>query len=780
MKSTTGVRRDLRVKGRAAAAAALACGLTLLSYEPAGATEDPARPQVDAATYARAVSFLPFNLIGKVQNARVVPQWLDDGKRFWYRRDTGTGQETVLIDSATGRRLPLPPGESFDQSKPAPGDAGKLRSPDGRHAVFARDFNLWIESLPDGGQRQLTSDGEAHFAYGKIPDGGYQTIPLRRSGAAYAPEGVQWSPDSRTLIVRRLDERALGDYPLLESAPLSGSARPRVHNLRIALPGDRNQPRSRHSIIDIGSGEQRSFEVPGGEEFSVFGDGWSGNAQHYYFFGTNGRRRAALFDVDVATAAVRTVLTESNDTFIMLNNTSYSGPNVRLLPKTNEFIWFSERDGWGHLYLHDLKNGALKSRITRGSWLVRDIIHVDERRRLVYFTAGGREAGRNPYYRHLYRAGFDGRGLKLLTPEDAEHEIIQPMGGPLARILGDKSVANISPDGRYFVDIWSTVQQPPVSVLRSTDGKLIATLEKADASALYAMGWQPPEPFVAKADDGVTDLYGLFYRPTRDFEPNRKYPVIEHFYGGPQTTHTPRTFMQAVMDRQYVAAEKELGFITVIMDVRGTTQRSKAFQDSFYSHFADWMVDDHVAVLKQLGARYPFMDMERIGVEGHSFGGYGSARALLARPDIYKVAVSSAGSQNFHGMYPMELYFGVPRYSDGSAVNPTGTEIPVNYRDADNASLASRLQGKLMLVYGDLDENAYPAVTLQLADALIKANKSFDLVYLPNRTHDFARGDFYFIRRKWDYFVEHLQGAEPPRDYLIQAPPVEKWRSALQ
>lgn len=752
-----------------ALALVICSAVTALIGSVAQAASEPTVKLAEDA-YTRAESFLPFNLTGKVRNASVVPQWLDGGERFWYRRETQPGHEIVLVESATGRRLSLPEGTRFEKADPPVPAPGLLVSPDGARAVFVRGFDLWVRDLASSAERRLTQDGEAYFAYGKLPDHSYRTIPLRRAGAVLPPNGVEWSPDSRWLIVQRIDERGLGSYPLLESVPVAGGARPVVHELRIPLAGERNQPKTYRSLIDVVSAEQRSFELPEGKDYQLLsGAGWSSDLRYQYFCGTNGRNEAGLFELDTATAAVRSVLIETNATFIALNNTIYSAPNVRRLADTNEFVWFSERDGWGHLYLYDLRSGALKNRITRGDWLVRDIIHVDEKRRLIYFTAGGREPGRNPYYRHLYRVGFDGRGLRLLTPEDAEHELAQPLPEALARMLGGSSGAiAVSPNGRYFVDTWSTVDRPPVSVLRSTDGRLIATLEKADATALYDMGWRPPEPFIAKAADGVTDLYGVMYKPTR-FDPGLRYPVIEHLYGGPQTTVTPRTFMEAVMSRN-LYGQRELGFVMVVMDVRGTVQRSKAFQDHLYRNFADWMIEDHVAVLKQLGARHAYMDLERVGVQGHSYGGYGSARALLARPDFYKVAVSSAGSHNLQGMYPMDMYTGSPVFSDGSAVNPNGIEIPANFKDADNAMLAARLRGKLMLGYGDLDENAFPAVTLQFADALIKANKSFDLVYLPNRTHDFSR-DVYFIRRTWDYFVEHLMGAEPPDNYGIKAPP---------
>lgn len=733
--------------------------------------------QVDDNDYARAASFLPFNLMNKVRNSRVDPHWLEDGKRFWYWRDTAGGREVVLVDSATGKRqsLATPP---VAEAKPVVAPEGAVLSPDGSLAVFAREHDLWLRQLSNGAERRLTNDGEEYFAYGKLPDTSLRAIPTRRATTPASPSGVEWSPDSRSLLVTRTDERTLGRYPFLESVPSNGSARPVAHELRVALPGDRNKPVEHRSVIDVATGEQRAFDVPT-PDFAIRGGEWSADGQHYYFFGLGGHKVAGVFDLDLRTAQMRPVLSESSDTFISLNNTLYSGPNIRILPRSREVIWFSERDGWGHLYLYDLRTGKLKNRVTSGEWLVRDVIHVDSERRVVYFTGAGREPNRNPYYRHLYRVGFDGRGLQLLTPEQGDHEISQPLDAAFAAALGGgASVLAVAPNGRFFVDTWSTVDRPPVSVLRTTEGKLIATLEQADATALYAMGWKPPEPFVAKAADGVTNLYGLLYRPT-NFDPNARYPVIEHLYGGPQVAITARTFMQAVMDPKYVNAEKELGFVMVVMDVRGTVKRSKAFGNHLYQNYGDYMIEDHVAVLTQLAKRYPFMDLDRVGVEGHSFGGYGAAHAMLSRPDFYKVGVASAGSHNYQGMYPI-TYLGQPVYSDGQSINPTGLEVPENYRSADNGALAERLRGKLMIVYGDLDENAYPAVTLQFADALIKANKSFDLLYLPGRTHDFARTDFYFIRRKWDYFVEHLMGSKPPDNYRIVAPPAAQWRSALQ
>jgi dipeptidyl-peptidase-4 len=320
-----------------------------------------------------------------------------------------------------------------------------------------------------------------------------------------------------------------------------------------------------------------------------------------------------------------------------------------------------------------------------------------------------------------------------------------------------------------FIDTWSTVTTPSVSVLRSTDdGALVVPLETADPDPLFATGWRAPEPFVAKAADGVTDLYGVIYRPRSPAQ--TPAPVIDAIYGGPQVTVTPRNFASARRGlggygRSALAA---LGFAVVVVDGRGTPLRSKAYHDAGYHAFADVCLDDHVAVLSQLCDRDPSLDRDRIGIYGHSFGGYTSARAIVRHPDVFKVAFSSAGSHSLHGMYGSSV-MAPPDYGDGSRLKPDVTAVPENYRQLDNAVFAQNLRGKLMLVYGDMDENALPAVTLQFCDALNRANRSYDLLCLPNRTHFFTT-EPYFVRRLWDYFVEHLAGETPPLNYAIGGP----------
>jgi dipeptidyl aminopeptidase/acylaminoacyl peptidase len=407
---------------------------------------------------------------------------------------------------------------------------------------------------------------------------------------------------------------------------------------------------------------------------------------------------------------------------------------TRTLNGGREIVWSSERDGWNHFYLYDAETGALKNRITSGEWAVRAINAIDEKARVLYFSAGGREPGRDPYLRHLYKVGLDGTGLTLLTPEDADHNV------------------TFSPDGAFFVDEYSRADVPTVSVLRrAQDGGVVKELERADVSRLQAIGWKAPEPFKAKAADGKTDLYGLIWRPT-NFDPNRKYPVIENIYTGPHGAFVPKTFAAYRHQQQAIA---ELGFITVFVDGRGTAFRSKAFRDVSYRNLGQGAGgDDHIAVMKQMAAKYPFMDLARVGVWGHSAGGYDSTHAILAHPEFYKVAVSSAGCHD--------------NRMDKAIWNEQWMGWPVDkhYEEQSNYTLAKNLQGRLFLAHGDVDENVPMPATIKLVDALVAANKSFDLLIMPNRPHSFGN-DPYFVRRRWDYFVKNLLGVEPPVNFQI-------------
>jgi dipeptidyl aminopeptidase/acylaminoacyl peptidase len=475
---------------------------------------------------------------------------------------------------------------------------------------------------------------------------------------------------------------------------------------------------------------------------------WKQNGQRLYFtHALRGAKRIQLMEADLQTGAARLIVKDTQATHVELNLDIVAGkPNWDVINGGRDVIWFSERDGWGHLYRFD-GDGNLKNRITSGPWTVGDLLVVDETVGRIGFTARGRDADRLPGMADLYAVNLDGTGLARIAGEPADHTVYA------------------SPDGRFFVDAWSRPDLPPVSVLRDRTGRILRELEKADVSAARTAGWSEPEIFEYKARDGVTSMYGLLYKPS-DFDSTRVYPVIEYIYPGPFIGSVGRwNFGGGVLGsalRGDQDALAELGFIVVQMDHLGTPFRSKAVQDNYWGNMGDNGIPDHITALKQLGARYRWMDLDRVGIYGHSGGGFASTDAILRYPDFYKVAVSTAGNHDnrtYHAAYA-EKYQGLMTKD-----TVRGTD---SYANQVNASLAANLKGKLFLMTGDMDDNVHPAMTLQVVDALIKANKSFDFMILPNRSH--GLNEPYVIRRRWDYFVQHLMGMVPPDNYTIRPP----------
>jgi dipeptidyl aminopeptidase/acylaminoacyl peptidase len=410
-----------------------------------------------------------------------------------------------------------------------------------------------------------------------------------------------------------------------------------------------------------------------------------------------------------------------------------------VLPATNEVIWFSERDDWGQLYLYDLTTGALKSKITTGDGPVLSVERVDEKTRTIWFVAAGKVPGRDPYFRHLYRIGMNGKGLTLLTPEDGDHN------------------TTLSPNGAVFVDSWSRADLAPTAVLRNANtGKLIATLEQGDISKLLASGWKAPTRITVKDRAGKWDLYGLMWTPTT-LDSTKKYPIINYIYPGPQGGSVgSRQFSAATRDNQALA---ELGFIVVAIDGTGNPTRSKSFHDAYYGRMSDNTLPDQIAGMKQLADRYRFIDLERAGMWGHSGGGFATASAMFQYPDFFKVGISESGNhdnRNYEDDWG-ERYHGLLTKSGATD----------NYEKEANQTLAKNLKGKLMLAHGTMDDNVPPDNTWLVVDALIKAGKDFDLVMIPNAAHGFGAASNYMMRRRWDYFVQHLLGATPPKEYQI-------------
>ena len=435
---------------------------------------------------------------------------------------------------------------------------------------------------------------------------------------------------------------------------------------------------------------------------------------------------------------MREVIYEEMPTYFESGN---GGSNWRYLPDSNEVIWFSERSNWGHLYLYDLETGEMKHQITSGEGNVVRVLRVDEETRQIYFLGVGLEAGRDPYFIHFYRVGFDGGDITLLTPENANHNI------------------SLSPSGSYFVDSFSTPDTPPVAVLRNAEGNQIIELEEADISALLATGWQPPQPVIVKARDGETDLYGLMFKPTH-LDPGKKYPIINGIYPGPQTGSVgSRNFSAARGDSQAIA---ELGFIVVRLDGMGTPWRSKSFHDAYYGDMGDNTLPDQVTGMRQLADRYPWIDIDRAGIYGHSGGGFATSGAMFHYPDFFKVGVSQAGN---HDNRVYEDDWG-EKWQGLLRRDPDGES---NYMSQANQNFARNLKGKLLLAHGTMDSNVPFYSTLLVVDALIESNKDCDLILFPNRGHGFGN-EPYMMRRRWDYFVEHLLGAEPPDDYTFMPP----------
>jgi dipeptidyl-peptidase-4 len=756
---------------------------------------------VSADDYARAERSL-----GATTNTLVAgtislrPTWLDDG-RVWYARTVVNGSEFVMVDPArrtragvfdqtrlaralaavTGERVEALrlPFTSFTLSKdgrevtlsasnrrlkcdlqvyectqldttrvagaPMAAPRNSSVSPDGKRAAFIRDFNLWVKDLVTGRETQLTSDG--------IKDFGYATD---NAGWVKSDRPVlTWSPDSRKIATFQHDGRGTSEMYLVST----NVGAPRLQAWKYPLPGDSVIFRIHRVVIDLdaaGAGGPRvvRFQMPPDQHRSTVSDHvscannticdvqWYPDGSHVAFISSSRNHKEAWMRVaNASTGEVRTLFKEEMAT--QVGDASLTENLWRVLPASNELIWWSQKENWLHLYLFDLATGRLKTRITPGEGNVEAIVRVDERTRTVFFMGNNKEAGRDPYFQHFYSVGFDGRNQRLLTPENANHTV------------------TMSADGRYFVDTYSTPTTPPVTVLRDANGRAILELERADVSRLVASGWRPPTPVTVKARDGRTDIYGLMFTPSR-LDSTRKYPIINYIYPGPQSGSVgSRSFAAARGDHQALA---ELGFVVVALDGMGTPGRSKAFADAYYGDMGDNTLPDQVAGMKELAQRHAFIDIDRVGIWGHSGGGFATGAAMFRYPDFFKVGISESGNhdnRNYEDDWG-ERYQGLLQRRDGGD----------NYADEANQTHARNLKGKLMLVHGGLDNNVPPYNTYLVAEALARANKDFDLVIFPNAGHGFGQLSPYMMRRRWDYFVKNLQGAEPPKEYQIGRPQI--------
>lgn len=688
--------------------------LVLLVALGAGLFAGALSAQGMAEDYARAFS-LPEKYKNAVPNAAVNPRWIDDTHRFWYMRDTPEGEQYVIVDAEKKTRIAMP--DTMRQrllSGNAPRWSGRywaemdeertgdsIPSPDGKKIAFIKNSNVYVKDVASGEEKALSIDGAPGEYY-----------------SAY----LSWSPDSRKVASMKIRPAEKRYIYFVESSP-KDQLQPKLHKREYAKPGDALPFRVPH-IFNIETGE---VKTPSTElfasQYEVRGLDWHADSESLLFeYNQRGHQVYRVLELSARTGAVRTIIEETSNTFV--NYTRYFRKDLK---NGEEILWMSERDNWNHLYLFDRRSGQLKKQITKGEWYVRDVVDVDEANRTIYFAASGMVEGEDPYLVRYYRIRMDGTGLTCLTPEEGNH------------------IARFSADNKYLVDTWSKVDLAPVTVLRSAkDGKVIMPLETCDLTELKERGWIAPEPFVAKGRDNETDIWGVIFRPT-NFDPSKKYPVLEYIYAGPGSAYTPKDFRSFHWFHQQIA---ELGFIVVQCDGMGTSFRSKAFESIIYKNLKDAGFPDRIAWMKAAAQKYPYMDIDRVGIFGGSAGGQEAMAAVLYHPEFYKAAYAGCGCHDnrMDKIWWNEQWMGYP--------------VDSSYVACSNVENAYLLTRPLMLMVGEMDDNVDPSSTMQVVNALIKAKKEFELVVVPGSNH--TLGGEYGDRKRLDFFVKHLLGVTPP------------------
>lgn len=736
----------------------IALPLMLLSSGPAfaqGTLED----------YNRAYSLRQKFSGYQVYHSDVNPHWVTGTSSFWYLQRTPQGNEYLLVDAdrqirrplfvrdslavqlqqSLGRRvdarnLPLDKGNleaSLDvfrfvcdgynwryeiaanrltrEGKVPPRRKGRhwmetddekgwgpVTSPDGKYEAYIKNDNIFVRDKASGRERQLSQDGTLSNYYSSY---------------------IQWSPDSRKVLSCRIRPVQKRYVYYVESSPRD-QLQPKLHQQEYAKPGD-ELPFKVPCIFHVETGQRCIPETSlFAHQYSLSYLRWDADSKSVTFeYNERGHKTYRVLELSAEDGKVRTLIEEKEEKYV-----NYPLIYRNYLQDGKHILWTSERDNYNHLYLYDRTTGRPVRQITKGRWYVRGVQHVDEQNQWIYFSANGMNPKEDPYLIHYYRIGFDGKGLVELTPDEGMHQ------------------AWFSSDYRYLVDVYSKVDTPPVAVLRDArTGRQVMPLEQADISRLEANGWRAPEVFSAKGRDGKTDIWGVIYRPT-NFDPSRKYPVVEYIYSGPGGQHVPKSFSSY---NWWMTSLAELGFIVVQVDGMSTSFRSKDFEEVCYKNLKDAGLPDHMAWLQEAARRYPYMDLDRVGIFGSSAGGQEAMSAVLFHPEFYKAAYSACGCHDnrMDKIWWNELWMGYP--------------VDSSYIESSNAEQAHRLERPLMLVVGEMDDNVDPASTMQVVNALIRANKDFELVVVPGAGH--TMGDNFGEHKRYDFFVRHLMGVEPPK-----------------
>ncbi|WP_312741992.1 S9 family peptidase [Sphingobacterium multivorum] len=714
--------------------------------------------------YTRAQN-LKKQLTNKIENLPGQFNWNDRGDLFWYDRNTAQGKEYILVNPQAKTKEPL-----FDltkvfslvdeklerkvENRVISNDQIKLMDQDQVSLDIAGYFWIWNRrsaQLSQGaasgskernprywGQREqgntyreVESPDKIHVAFirnnnvflakkGNLNQA--RQITFDGNTSNYYSNDIQWAPDSRKLATVKTQKIEIRQLTLIESSP-KDQLQPKIQTRDYVKPGD-ELAQKLPVLYDLEKDKLWVFDaelIP--NQFYLSELSWRDDSRAFTFeYNKRGHQVYGVMQMDANSGMSSYLIREQNKTFI-----DYSGKKYREdLADGKEIVWASERDGWNHLYLYDGSTGKVKNQITKGNWVVRKVVHVDADKRTVIFEGSGMNAEEDPYLIHYYSIGLDGKGLKLLTEENANHQ------------------AFFNKDYSLFVDTYSRVDQPPISVLRDNHGRLIMELEKTNSSLLEAVGWRAPEVFKAKGRDGATDIWGIIIRPT-NFDPAKSYPVIEYIYAGPHSSFVPKSFYSNPSGMYELA---ELGFIVVQIDGMGTSNRSKAFHDICWKNLKDAGFPDRIAWIRAASKQYKYMDIGRVGIYGTSAGGQSSTGALLFHPEFYKVGVSSCGCHDnrMDKIWWNEQWMGWP-------VGP-------EYAASSNIENAAKLEGNLLLIVGELDDNVDPSSTFQLVDALIKARKNHDFIMVPGMGH--SSGGDYGERKRRDYFVKHLLGVDPP------------------